>query len=119
MCNVHVAVALATKDNAILWNNMQCAMSTWLEPLVVQIEQKIIWYNMQCAMCTWLEPWCAGLIQHPSSPSNVCSASQDLPEGGQATRSINNTHALSWSVQLCSLGREVVWELDTLCALSA
>ena len=65
MCNVHVAVALATKDNAILWNNMQCAMSTWLEPLVAQIEQKIIWNNMQCAMYTWLEPWCAGLIQTP------------------------------------------------------
>ena len=60
MCNVHVAVALATKDNAILWNNMQCAMSTWLEPLVVQIEQKIIWKNMQCAMCHGWSP-----VPHP------------------------------------------------------
>ena len=71
-------------------------------------------------MCTWLQPLVAQVSsKHPCPSSHVCCAAQDLPEGAKPHVSINNAHALPWSVQLCSLKREVVWGWAPFAPLSA
>ena len=117
ICNVHEHVARVPG-----WANWaeKCAMGT---SLIYRIVYKQILIKRIRAMCTNLiicklkmcnvhksDP--NALVPHPMGALLTISARRRPrhPSYKQRPR-------MSWSVQLCSLGRKVVWELDTLCAL--
>ena len=111
---------------------MQCALSTWLEPLVEQIEQKkcamgtsliyriicqLIQIKRICAMYTNLI--ICKLKMCPTSPSNECTAHSVCPKEPRHPGYKQRLHVMSWTVSACSSEGKVVWDLRPLCSLSA